>query len=149
MSKYLHILVAWITRAHDAIMTLNDSFETHFSDKEMHFLVIGAIGLALILLVYPLFKLLASRNRVLAITWIYVLTVLVVLTFAIEIGQHITGTGDMDFGDIVAGMGGFFAVTAVISVLHLLVWTVRSLFRMSRKPVRHKGVRYEEDFRGA
>ena len=149
MARYLHILVAWVTRVHNYIMTLNDSFETNFSDKELHFLVIGAIGLALILLVYPVFRLLANHNRVLAITWIYVLTVLLVLTFAIEIGQSLTDTGTMEFGDVVAGMGGFFAVTAVISVLHLLVWTVRSLFRMSRKPVRHKGARYEEDFRGA
>ena len=132
MSKYLHMLVAWVTRCHNMILSLNDSFEYNFSDKEMHFLVIGAIGLALILLIYPIFKLLANRNRVLAITWIYVLTVLVVLTFAIEIGQSITGTGTMDFDDVVAGMSGFFAVTAVIVTLHLLLWMVRGLVRLIR-----------------
>lgn len=127
MSKYLHMLVAWVTRVHNYIMTLNDSFETNFSDKELHFLVIGAIGLGLILLVYPLFRLLANHNKVLAITWIYVLTVLLVLTFAIEIGQSITGTGRMEFADVVAGMGGFFAVTVVITALHLLLWCARSI----------------------
>ena len=127
MSKYLHMLVAWVTRAHNYIMTLNDSFETNFSDKELHFLVIGAIGLGLILLVYPLFRLLANHNKVLAITWIYVLTVLLVLTFAIEIGQSITGTGRMEFADVVADMGGFFAVTVVITALHLLLWCARSI----------------------
>lgn len=132
MSKYLHILVAWVTRAHNTIMSLNDSFEYNFSDKEMHFLVIGAMGLMLILLVYPLFKLLANRNRVLAITWIYVLTVLVVVSFAIEIGQSITGTGTMEFGDVVAGMGGFFAVTAVIAALHFMLWTVKSIIKLAR-----------------
>ena len=132
MSKYLHMLVAWITRAHDMIMTLNDNFETNFSDKELHFLVIGAVGLMLIMLVYPVFKLLANKNRVLAITWIYVLTVLIVLTFAIEIGQRITGTGSMDFGDVVAGVGGFFAVTAALVVLHLAGWTVKALFQLGR-----------------
>ena len=146
MNRYLHTLVAWITRAHDAIMTLNDSFETHFSDKELHFLIIGAIGLGLILLVYPVFKLLANRNRVLAITWIYVLTVLIVLTFAIEIGQHVTGTGSMEFGDIVAGMGGFFAVTVVICALHLIAWTFKSLFLLGRKRGRRKAIRCEEEF---
>lgn len=147
MSKYLHILLAWMARAHDYIMTLNDSFETHFSDKELHFLVIGAAGLMLIMLVYPVFKWLANRNRVLAITWIYVLTVLLVVTFAIEIGQRFTGTGSMDFGDIVAGMGGFFAVTAVICVLHFLTWTVRSLFRLGRKSAkRQRGIQYEEEY---
>ena len=132
MSKYLHMLVAWVTRCHNMILSLNDSFEYNFSDKELHFLVIGAVGLMLILLVYPVFKLLANHNRVLAITWIYVLTVLLVLTFAIEIGQSITGTGTMEFGDVVAGMGGFFAVTVVIVALHLLLWTVRSIVRLAR-----------------
>ena len=142
MSKYLHMLVAWMARAHDAIMTLNDSFETNFSDKELHFLVIGAIGLGLIMLIYPVFKLLANRNRVLAITWIYVVTVLTVLAFAIEIGQRITGTGDMDFGDIVAGMGGFFAVTAVLVALRVVISLLRLLFRRpARRPERLRGQR--------
>ena len=132
MSKYLHMLVAWVTRAHNYIMTLNDSFETNFSDKELHFMVIGAMGLGLIMLIYPLFKLLANRNRVLAITWIYVLTVLVVVSFAIEIGQSITGTGTMEFGDVVAGMGGFFAVTVVITALHLLLWCAKSIVKAAR-----------------
>ena len=132
MSKYLHVLVAWMARAHDYIMTFNDSFEYNFSDKELHFLVIGAIGLMLIMAIYPIFKLLASRNRVLAITWIYVLTVLTVLTFAIEIGQGVTGTGAMDFGDVVAGMSGFFAVTGAIIVLRLMLWLARTAFGLVR-----------------
>lgn len=136
MSRYLHMLVAWVSRAHKYILSLNDSFEYTFSDKEMHFLVIGAVGLLLILIVYPVFRLLANRNRVLAITWIYVLTVLTMLTLAIEIGQRITGTGTMEFGDVVAGLAGFFAVTAVIVILHLATWAVRSIARAARRAER-------------
>ena len=147
MLRYLRMLVAWMARAHDAILSLNDSFETHFSDKELHFLVIGAMGLMLSLLVYPLFKWLANRGRVLVITWIYVLTVLAVVTFAIEIGQRVTGRGIMEFGDIVAGMGGFFAVTVVLAALHFIVWAFRSLFRRVKKPARRKnGIQFEEDY---
>lgn len=138
MARYLRMLVAWIGRAHNYILTLNDRFEYRFSDKELHFLVIGAIGLALILLIYPVFKLLASHNRVLAITWIYVLTVVLVLTFAIEIGQSITGTGTMEFGDVAAGMAGFFAVTAVIAVLHLLLWMVKTIVKLVRRGARRE-----------
>ena len=132
MSKYLHMLVAWVARLHDHIMTFNDRFEYSFTDKELHFIVIGALGLGLILLIYPLFKWLASKGRVLAITWIYVLTVLVVLTFAIEMGQHVTGTGTMEFGDVVAGLGGFFAVTAAIIVLRLLLLAARGAAGLAR-----------------
>ena len=130
------MLLAWVSRAHSAILSLNDRFEYSFSDKELHFLVIGAVGLALILLVYPVFRLLAKHNRVLAITWIYALTVLLMLTFAIEIGQSITGSGTMEFGDVVAGMGGFFAVTAVIVTLHLLLWAVKSIAKAVRRSAR-------------
>ena len=133
MTRILRALVAGMSRAHSYILSLNDSFEYTFSDKELHFLVIGAIGLLLILLVYPLFKLLANHNRVLAITWIYVLTVLAVLTFAIEIGQRFTGTGTMEFGDVVAGMAGFFAVTAVIVVLHLITWVIRKIVGLGKR----------------
>ena len=148
MARYLRMILAWVTRVHDYIMTLNDRFEYSFTDKELHFLVIGAIGLAMILLVYPVFKLLANHNRVLAITWIYVLTVLLVLTFAIEIGQSIAGTGMMDFDDVVAGMAGFFAVTAVIVVLHLLLWIIRSIVRLARGEDRRepRGTRFEERY---
>ena len=138
MARYLRMLVTWMSRAHSYILTLNDRFEYSFSDKELHFIVMGAIGLLLILLVYPLFKLLANHNRVLAITWIYALTVLLVLTFAIEIGQRLTGTGTMEFADVVAGMGGFFAVTAVIVTLHLLLWIVRSIVKTVRRAGRQR-----------
>lgn len=146
MSRYLHMLASWIARAHDVILSLNDRFETHLTDKALHFIVIGAIGLGLILLVYPLFRWLARRDRVLAITWIYVTTVLVVLTFAIEIGQRVTGTGNMEFGDVAAGLGGFFAVTAAMAVLHLLAWAVSRLLRPERHPKRQKGIRFEEEY---
>ena len=147
MGKTLTMIVAWFTRVHNAILSLNDKFETSFTDKELHFLVIGAIGLALIMLIYPFFKWLANRNKVLAITWIYVLTVLVVLTFAIEIGQSVTGMGTMEFGDVVAGMGGFFVVTAVIAALHFLIWVVRSLVKLGKKRREHRHtMQYEEEY---
>lgn len=132
MYRILHLLVSWITRAHSYILTLNDRYQTNFTDKELHFLVIGLVGLALILLIYPLFKWLANRKRVLAITWIYVVTVLLVMTFAIEIGQGFTGTGTMEFKDVMAGMGGFFVVTAVIEALRILIWIIRSIACLAR-----------------
>ena len=136
MARILRMLLAWVSRVHSAILSLNDRFEYSFTDKELHFLVIGAIGLALILLVYPVFRLLAKHNRVLAITWIYALTVLLMLTFAIEIGQSITGSGTMEFGDVAAGMGGFFAVTAVIVTLRLLLWAVKGIAKAIRRSAR-------------
>ena len=55
--------------------------------------MIGLLGLAMIFVVYPLFKYLARKNKEMVIAWIYVTTVIIVITFAIEIGQKITKTG--------------------------------------------------------
>ena len=105
MEKFLYGLVGIITKIHNAIMTWNDSFETVFTDKELHFWVIGIVGMLLLLVIFPLFKLL-SKNHVLVIAWLYVFTLMVVLTFAIEIGQGFTHTGTMDFDDLDVKLGG-------------------------------------------
>ena len=50
------------------------------------------------------------------ITFLYVFTVLVGITFAIEIGQGLTGTGNMEFGDIVSGLTGFLVVFVIYCI---------------------------------
>ena len=131
MSKLLYVVVGLIAKIHSAILTWNDSCETVLSDKQLHFLVIGVIGMMMLFVIFPLFKAL-SKNHVLVIAWIYVFTVMVVLTFAIEIGQGITHTGTMDFDDIVFGLVGFmvmFLIFAVIrSIILSVVKMVKSMF---------------------
>ena len=80
-------MIEYVAKIHNYIMGLNDKYEYDFSDKQLHFLVIGAIGMLLIFIVYPLFKWLARTGHVMVIAWIYVFTVILVITFAIEIGQ--------------------------------------------------------------
>ena len=93
------------------------------------FLVIGILGMAFIFVVYPVFKWLAKRNHVMVIAWIYVFTLIIVITFAIEIGQKVTHTGNMDFADIVFGIVGFIAMFFVFSVIrgiyHIICRTIR------------------------
>ncbi len=80
------------------------------------------------MLLYPLFKALVRHEKALTITWIYVFTVLIVITFAIEIGQGFTHTGTMDFDDIVSGIFGFvifFAIFALIrGIIHLISYLI-------------------------
>ena len=45
---------------------------------------------------------------------------MIVLTFAIEIGQGVSGTGAMEMEDIVAGMAGFLAVFLVFALLRAI-----------------------------
>ena len=128
MANFLYVIVKMIAVIHDMIMTWNDSFETVFSDKELHFLVIGFLGMGMLFVIYPLFKLL-SENHVLVIAWIYVFTVIIVIVFAIEIGQGITGTGTMDFDDIVAGVAGFMAMFIAFVVVRAVVLGIFRLIR--------------------
>ena len=55
------------------------------------------------------------------ISWIYVFTLILVITFSIEIGQRLTGTGDMEFADIVSGIGGFICMFAVFALIRAAV----------------------------
>ena len=110
MKEFLYKIVEYIAKIHSFIMGLNDRYEYNFTDKQLHFLVIGILGMAMIFVVYPLFKWLARKNHVMVIAWIYVFSVIVVITFAIEIGQRVTGTGNMEFADIMYGLVGFMAM---------------------------------------
>ncbi len=116
VTGFLYWVVEQIAKVHRYLLTLNDSFEYVFTDKELHFIVIGFLGMGMLFVVYPIFKAL-SKNHVMVIAWIYVFTVIIVITFAIEIGQKVTNTGAMEFADIVFGVVGFLFMFIVFSVV--------------------------------
>ena len=121
-----------VAQIHESLMHLNDNFELYFGDKDMHFIVMAVLGMILFFMVHFVFKRLAKWS-ITAISFIYVITVMTVLGFAIEIGQKITGTGDMDFRDVVAGLYGVLAFFAVYTVYRLIVLLVRHLMRGRKK----------------
>lgn len=119
-------------QVHGMLMHLNDSFELRLDDKALHFIVMAAIGMVLFFAVHFVFKRLA-RFSISAISFIYVFTVMTVLGFAIEIGQRITGTGNMDFADVVAGLYGVLAFFGVYTVVRLAGLLLSRLFGGRRK----------------
>ena len=121
-----------VAQIHESLMHLNDNFELYFGDKDMHFIVMAVLGMILFFMVHFVFKRLAKWS-ITAISFIYVFTVMTVLGLAIEIGQKITGTGDMDFRDVVAGLYGVLAFFAVYTVYRLIVLLVRHLMRGRKK----------------
>lgn len=116
MKALLYWIIDVISHVHEDILHLNDAMEASFTDKELHFLVIGLLGMLIFFTVHAVFKRLAKLS-VTAVSFIYVFTVMVVITFAIEIGQKVSGTGNMDFGDIVSGMWGFIAMFGVYALV--------------------------------
>lgn len=121
-----------VAQIHESLMHLNDNFELYFGDKDMHFIVMAVLGMILFFMVHFVFKRLAKWS-ITAISFIYVFTVMTVLGLAIEIGQKITGTGDMDFRDVVAGLYGVLAFFAVYTFYRLIVLLVRHLMRGRKK----------------
>ena len=133
MKEALYRLVAWIAVVHDKFNGLNDAYEYNFTDKQMHFLIIGLLGMAMTFLLVPIVKLLVQKKMVLTLTWFYVITVLIVITFAIEIGQGFTHTGAMDFADIVAGIYGFLVMFALYAVVRGLIILIHKLIHRKEK----------------
>ncbi len=129
MREFLYAIMDLVARFHGKILSLNDTYEAHFSDKQLHFLIVGLAGMALLLVVHPLFARLAKKGHVLVISWLYVFTLIVGLSFAIEIGQHISHSGNMEFADIMFGLVGFLAMFAAFALLRGL-WR---LFRRARE----------------
>ncbi len=133
MGKYLYWIVGQVAKIHNYLLHLNDAYEYNFSDKELHFLIIGAMGMAMIFAVHPLFKWLVKHNHIMVISWIYVFTLIIVITFAIEIGQRVTNTGTMDFKDIVFGVFGFICMFLVFSVIRGIYHLILRLIRRYRE----------------
>lgn len=121
METFLYSILDFINYVHTYILTWNDAYEANFTDKDLHFLVIGCLGMILIFIVQPIFTLLAKTNHVLVISWIYVFTLILLLTFAIEIEQKITKSGVMDFEDIVFGIWGFMLMFLIFAIIRAII----------------------------
>ena len=129
----LRELTLIMAQVHDSLMRLNDGFELRLGDKDLHFVIMALAAMLLFFLVHAVFRRLAKWS-ITAVSFIYVFTVMTVLGFAIEIGQRISGTGEMDFADIVAGLYGVLAFFAVYTAYRPLVMGAHVLLRKTRKP---------------
>ncbi len=136
LKKLLYQIVDWVAMVHALVIKLNNRFEGTLSDKQLHFLVIGILGMLLVLIIHPVFRHLAKTNHVMIITWTYVFTLILVITFAVEIGQQISHTGDMEFADIVFGIGGFIAMFAVFAIIRSAVLRIPRIIRWWKNAVK-------------
>ena len=131
-------MIYWVAEMHDRILMINDAGGYYFDDKQLHFIVVGVIGLLMIFIIYPIFKLLAKYNHTMVIAWIYVFTLLLVLTFAVEIGQWLSGTGSMELGDVTSGMSGFLIMFLVFAVIRGIFNAIVGAVRKSREAAEAK-----------
>ena len=130
LKQLLYGIVGIIARFHEELLKLNKRFDLSLTDKQLHFLVIGLLGMGIFFVVHPVFRALARRGHEIVISWMYTFTLIVVITFAIEIGQKITHTGSMEFADIVFGVVGFLLMFAVFAVIRgIFLWIRDRFFR--------------------
>lgn len=122
MVDIIKTLMQAMNDIHDIII-----HKTHlagYTDKQLHFIIIGLIGIVIFAATQVLFKWLAKRS-ITAISFIYTFTVLIVFVFGIEIEQKITGRGNMEFSDILAGIYGFLYVFTFYLIIRLVVYICR------------------------
>lgn len=129
MSEMLYKIMGKVADIHQRIMSINDNNGYDFTDKQLHFIVIGILGLLAVFVIHPIFKLLAETGHTMVITWIFVFSMVLVVTFAIEIGQRITHTGNMDFDDIVFGVVGFLVFFFIFALIRAVIKGILSLFK--------------------
>ena len=120
MTKILMLLITIINRIHDLIVDSAHMLGLRLTDKQLHFWLLGAIGIIIFIILDAIFKRLAKWS-VSAITFIYTFTILVVSVLAIEIEQKVTQAGSMEFEDVVSGLSGFIAFSLLYMLIRILL----------------------------
>ncbi|MBY0099236.1 hypothetical protein [Mesobacillus maritimus] len=106
MKDFILLLAEIINTLHDLIFAISNRAGWNLTDKDLHLWVFGIVGILAFIVVNVVFKYLAQFS-ITAISFIYTFTVLVVIVFAIEIQQKLTGRGNMEFHDAVISLWGF------------------------------------------
>ncbi len=127
MAEVLKALASVVNFIHDLLLGVSGALELNLSDKDLHFWLIGIIGVMIFLVVDSVFKRLARWN-ISVISFVYTFTLLVVLVFGLEIEQGITGQGNMEFRDIVAGLWGFLVIFSVYMIIKAIIALLGQLF---------------------
>lgn len=115
-----------VAQIHEFLLRLADRYSLSLTDKELHLLVMGILGMVLFFLTLAVFKMIEKgfAHSTMIFSFIFTFTNLIVVAFAIEIGQRISHTGNMEFLDIVYGLWGFIVMFTgfllVLGTAHLI-----------------------------
>lgn len=130
MRDIILILSEIMNQIHDILMF---RIGVNMTDKQLHFWVIGFIGLATFLVVFVLVKLIQLlKFHTTILSFIFTFIMMTVFVFAIEIQQAITDSGNMEFADAVAGLWGFTVFFAVYAVVAGVLYGMYRLIRRKK-----------------
>jgi hypothetical protein len=128
VKNFIEVITNIINAFHDFLMQMATNSGFDITDKDLHLWVFGIIGICSFFIVHIVFKSLAKYS-VTAISFIYTFTVMLVLVFAVEIEQKITGRGQMEFDDAVISLWGFLLFFAVFLIFKGIFLVVKNLFK--------------------
>jgi hypothetical protein len=106
LKELIILIVDIVNGIHDLIMRLTNELGLGLTDKDLHLWIFGIMGISIFAFVHFVFKVLAKYSLT-AISFFYTFTVMLVIVFAVEIQQKVTGRGQMDFDDAVISIWGF------------------------------------------
>ncbi|AZV59899.1 MULTISPECIES: hypothetical protein [Peribacillus] len=134
MKEIIQILAEIVNNLHDFILFfVSDTLNSNATDKDLHFWIMGIIGIIIFLFVLFLSNLISRmRFGITILSFLYTFTVMVVLVFAIEIQQALTSRGNMEFQDAAVGLWGFIVFFMVFAVLSSLFLLVKNFFKQSK-----------------
>ena len=127
MTRIIYLFITFINKLHNKLFYYNDYKGLNLTDKQLHFIVIGLFGFCLLAFIQPLFAWISKHFGLLFITFSYVFTIVLMLSFAIEVGQAYSGSGTMDFYDIASGILGFFTAFAIYLIIYIVVKSVKKI----------------------
>ena len=129
MKESILWLASVVNEIHDQLAM---RFGIQMTDKELHFWVIGLIGMVFFLLIYLVFKWVNQfKFKTTIIAFVYTFTLMVVLVFAIEIQQAITNRGNMEFADAAMGLWGFVVLFFLYSIIAGIIYSVVQVIKKS------------------
>lgn len=128
MTEIIKLLMDITNKIHDEFIETSSSFGLNLSDKQLHFIIIGIMGIFIFACTQFVFKKLAKYS-ITSISFIYTFTVLVVIVFAIEIEQKLTQRGNMEFADILAGLYGFLYLFGIYLLIRLVIYFIKKLIK--------------------
>ena len=125
LKEIILMLTELLNNIHDFInVYANNYLNLELDDKDLHFWIMGIIGIFVFLIVLILSNFIIKLPfGITILSFLYTFTFMIVLVFAIEIQQAITNRGNMEFQDAIVGLWGyiaFFIGFAILSFVFLL-----------------------------
>lgn len=135
MKEIILVLTEITNNIHDFILIfVGDTLNSNATDKDLHFWIMGIIGIIIFIFVLFLFNVISRlRFGITILSFIYTFTVMVVLVFAIEIQQALTSRGNMEFQDAAIGLWGFIVFFLVFVVLSLMYIFIKKFIKQTNK----------------